>query len=77
MDKMTIFYSRQTGEVKEWGAGEQNESWFGDETDLSLVYGYIVVDYDNFIVKNFRDMKVVDGKLKLKEDVMKVPEKYL
>lgn len=77
MDKMTIFYSKETGAIKEWCTGEQDESWFGDETNLTLVYDYVVVDYDNFIIKNYMDLEVIDGELKLKENTKKIPEKYL
>ena len=76
MDKLTIFYNKRTGVVKELCSGEQDMDWFGDEKqDYELIFDYIIVDFDAFILENYMYMKVVDGKIKMeKQDV---PSKYL
>ena len=37
-------------------------SYFGDDKE-DYNYDYIVVDYDNFILKNFESFRVIDGVL--------------
>lgn len=75
-DKLTIFYNKRTGTIKELCGGEQSMSWFGDEEkDYELIFDYIVVPFDDYIIQNFMNMQVVDGEVKLiRQDV---PDKYL
>ena len=76
MDKLTVFYNKRTGSIKELCSGEQSFDWFGDEgQDYQLIYDLIVVDFDSFIFENYMNMKVVDRKLKLVE--REIPEEYL
>lgn len=74
--KLTIFYNKRTGSIKELCGGEQTMEWFGDEAqDYEQIYDYIVVEYDQFIIDNFVNMKVTDGKVKMIQN--EVPDKYL
>lgn len=75
-DKLTIFYNKRTGTIKELCGGEQDMNWFGDEAqDYELIFDFLVVDYDPFILQNYMNMEVVDGEIKMKE--IKVPDMYL
>lgn len=74
-DKLTVFYSKQTGNIKELCSGKQNMSWFGEEQEAySAVFDFLVIDNDPFIFENFQNMIVLDGNLKVEEK--QVPEKY-
>lgn len=76
MDKLTIFYNKRTGVVKELCSGEQDMDWFGDEKqDYELIFDYIIVDFDAFILENYMYMKVVDGAIKMEKQ--EVPSRYL
>jgi hypothetical protein len=75
-DKLTIFYNKRTGSIKELCGGEQDMGWFGDEQqDFEQIFDYIHVDFDNYIIENFINMEVVDGEVKLIQQ--EVPDKYL
>ena len=60
--KLTVFYSLNTGKVKCYCGGIQDMNYFGDDKE-DYNYDYIVVDYDNFIIRNFENFKVVDKTL--------------
>ena len=46
-DKLTLFYNRRTGDIKEYCTGEQDMSWFGDEKqDYEIIFDYLIIDYD-------------------------------
>lgn len=75
-DKLTIFYNKRTGAIKELCGGEQDMNWFGEEQqDYELIFDFLIIDYDPYILENYMNMKVVDGELKLKQQ--EVPDKYL
>lgn len=75
-DKLTVFYNKRTGSIKELCSGHQDMSWFGDEKeDYEKIFDYIVVDHDDYILQNFVNFNVVDGELKIKS--VNVPEKYM
>lgn len=75
-DKLTIFYNKRTGTIKELCGGEQDMNWFGEEAqDYELIFDYIVVDYDHFILENYMNMVVVDGAVKMREQ--EIPKEYL
>ena len=75
-DKLTIYFNKRTGTIKELCSGEQDMSWFGDERqDYGLIYDFIVVDNDRFIFENIQMFCVVDGQLKVQRP--NVPEQYL
>lgn len=75
--KMTIFYSKQTGEIKAACGGIQDMNFFGkNRIDYEIIYDFIVVEKDDYVLNNINKFKVVDGQIKLK----KAPEdlsKYL
>ena len=75
-DKLTIYFNKRTGTIKELCSGEQDMSWFGDEQqDYGLIYDFIVVDNDRFIFENIQTFCVVDGQLKVQRP--NIPEQYL
>ena len=74
--KLTIFYNKRTGAIKELCSGEQDMSWFGDEKeDYELIFDFIRVEFDDFILENYQNMYIEDGRVKIKES--EVPERYL
>ena len=75
-DKLTIYFNKRTGTIKELCSGTQDMSWFGDEEqDYELIYDFIVVDNDRFIFENIQMFYVVDGQLKIQSPT--IPEQYL
>lgn len=75
-DKLTIFYNKRTGSIKEMCSGIQSMDWFGDERqDYEMIYDFIVIDYDDYIMKNMEQFEIVDGEVKLKSEF--IPRKYL
>ena len=51
--KMTIFYSKRTGEIQTFCTGVQDMSLFSKNADdYSIIWDYVVVNYDNFVIKN-------------------------
>lgn len=70
MDKMTLFYSKNTGDIKAYTAGTTDMGYFGeDEIDIELIYDFIVVDLDNYIMDNTHQFKVEDKQVVLKQEV--------
>ena len=75
-EKMTLFYSKQTGEIKGYTSGISDLGYFGDdEIDMEIIYDFVVVDLDNYVLDNTSQFKIVDGEIKLKQSVDL--EKYL
>lgn len=67
MEKLTIFYNKRTGSIKEMCSGEQTMDWFGDEKeDYEQIFDFIIVDYDGYVMQNLHQFEVVDGAIKLK-----------
>lgn len=59
-NKMTIYYRKKTGEIKEFISGECDMSVFGaEQEDYELIWDYIVVDIDDY-VRNNRQLFNVD-----------------
>lgn len=68
-DKLTIFYNKRTGDIKEYCTGVQDMNWFGDEKqDYEIIFDYIVIDYDGYLMNNPHMFKIENGKVKLKEN---------
>ena len=66
-DKLTLFYNKRTGTIKELCTGEQDMSRFGDEQeDYEHIFGYIVIDYDAYVMNNSHQFEIIEGELKLK-----------
>lgn len=66
--KMTLFYSKQTKEIKCMATGIQDMSYFGDnEIDFTLIYDYIVVRMDEYVFNNPSLFIIKDDRPILKE----------
>lgn len=64
MEKLTLFYLKRTGKVKGFCTGEQSMEYFADEReDMELITDFIIIDYDEFIIKNYDYYKVIEGNL--------------
>lgn len=75
-DKLTLFYNKRTGEIKELCSGSQNMDWFGEEKqDYMLIFDFIVIDYDAYVLNNSHQFYISDENVKLKQD--SVLNKYL
>lgn len=67
MKKLTIFYNKRTGSIKELCSGEQSMDWFGEEKrDYEEIFDFIIVDYDEYIVQNLHQFEIRDNKVLLK-----------
>lgn len=67
---MTLFYSKRTGEIKAYTTGITDMGYFGeDEKDFTIIYDFIVVERDDYVLDNVGQFKIIDGKIKLKETV--------
>lgn len=63
-DKMTIYYRKKTGEIKEFMSGECDMSVFGvEQEDYELIWDYIHVEMDE-MVRNNRSQFSVDVETK-------------
>ena len=59
-DKMTIYYRKKTGKIKEFMSGECDMSVFGaEQEDYELIWDFIVVEIDDY-VRNNRQLFSVD-----------------
>ncbi|MDU6047118.1 hypothetical protein [Clostridium sp.] len=64
IEKITLFYLKRTGKVKCFCTGEQSMEYFADEKeDMALIMDFIVIDYDEFVIKNYDYYKVIEGNL--------------
>ncbi|MFR4997511.1 MAG: hypothetical protein ACLUDK_09875 [Clostridium paraputrificum] len=64
IEKITLFYLKRTGKVKCFCTGEQSMEYFADEKeDMELIMDFIIIDYDEFIIKNYDYYKVIEGNL--------------
>ena len=64
-NKVTLFYSLATGEIKLTAGGVQDMGYFGtDRADFN--YGYLVIDKDDYLLSNLNSFVVSNGKVKLK-----------
>ena len=69
--KMTVFYSKSNGAIKNVVSGIHDMSFYADEkNDLSIIWDYEVVDYDQFVIYNATQFVFDTGEqiLKLKND---------
>lgn len=66
--KMTIFYNRRLGSIQAIAGGIQDMSYFGDqEEDFKIIYDYIVVDNDEYVINNSSNFIVINNRLKFKD----------
>ncbi|SHH50200.1 hypothetical protein [Clostridium intestinale] len=67
---MTLYYSKRTGEITAFSTGIQDMSFFGDnKEDYEIIWDFIVLEKDTYVLENRDKFKVVDGAVKLKESV--------
>ena len=67
-NKMTIFYNKRLGSIQAIVGGTQNMSCFGEqEEDFKIIYDYIVVDKDEYVINNSSYFIVINNALKLKD----------
>lgn len=60
--ELTLFYSLETGKIKQYCTGVQTMDFFGeDKKDYN--YGVLVVENDLFITQNLDSFKVEDENL--------------
>lgn len=66
---MTLFYSKQSGDIKRYCTGMQDMNFFSsDKGDYELIYGFIVMDKDQRVLDNVSLFYVDNNKdLKLKQ----------
>ena len=66
---LTVYYNRRTGVIKELCGGEQDMAWYGEEQeDYELIFDYLVVEYDGYVLSNPHQFIVLDGELKLNSE---------
>lgn len=64
---MTIFYNKRLGTIQSIAGGTQDMSYFGEEEeDFKLIYDYIVVDNDEYVINNSNNFCVSERQLKFK-----------
>lgn len=69
-DKMTLFFSKRTKDIKAYTAGIIDFGYFGDdEEDMKVIYDLVVVDYDDYVIENVNQFRIEDKKVKLKDDI--------
>lgn len=66
--KMTVFYRKSTGDLTDIVTDEQTMDFYGTlKADYELIFNYIVVDYDEYVMRNPSLFSVIDGTIKLKD----------
>lgn len=69
-NKVTIYYSKRTGEIQTFCTGIQDMNFFGsNKEDYSIIWDFIVCDYIDTIIQNLNlfyvDIETKDIKQKL------------
>jgi hypothetical protein len=68
-NKMTIFYRKSTGDLTDISPGEQNFEFYGRLAgDYKLIYNFIVVDYDEYVMLNAEKFNIIDDQIKIKQN---------
>lgn len=81
--KMTIFYKLRNYEINAICMGEQDLTFYADLEleDAKLIYGYIIVDLDLYVLRNRRFFELVNEndelKLQMKEEYRDSLKKYI
>lgn len=71
--KMTLYYSKSSGDIKSFCTGIQDMSLFGsNKEDFSLIWDYIILDKDEFVLSNITQFKInLDTKqLEIKQETI-------
>ena len=81
--KMTVFYKLRTLEIDAICMGEQSLKFYADldEADSKLVYGFIIIDLDMYVLRNKRLFELVENNnklnLQMKEEYKESLKKYI
>jgi predicted subunit of tRNA(5-methylaminomethyl-2-thiouridylate) methyltransferase len=76
--KMTIYYFKSSGIIREISTGVQDMSTYGEhEQDYAQILDFVVVDLDMYIFDNSMNFIIVDGKPKLKSAPQVDLSKYM
>lgn len=81
--KMTIFYKKRNLDIDKISTGEQDLSTYArmDLEDAELVYGFIVVDYDDYAFNNIKNFDLVNTDsnmiLQMKQQYKEQLQKYI
>lgn len=52
-DKMTLYYSKRTGEIQTFCTGSQNMNLFStNKQDYELIWDFLVLDYNDKVLNN-------------------------
>lgn len=64
--KMTVFYNKRLGIVKNIVDGEQDMSFYGkEEKDYKKIYAFLVLNHNEFAHRNIDSLTVQKGNLVL------------
>lgn len=75
---LTLFYSKRTGEIKKFTTGITDliKAFGNDEgSELSLIYDTLVIDFDENILSNYKEYKIVNGEVVSKKTTVEQIEK--
>lgn len=78
--KMTVFYSKSNGAIKNIATGIHDMNFFADEKDdLSIIWSFVVVPYDKFVLYNANHFiyDINGSELKLKDNSELIKYKIL
>jgi hypothetical protein len=66
--KMTIFYRKSTGDLADICSDEQTMDFYGSlKADYELIFSFIIVDFDEYVMQNPRLFIIIDCAIKLKD----------
>ncbi|MFL1471502.1 hypothetical protein ACJOWX_16625 [Paraclostridium bifermentans] len=75
---LTLFYSKRTGDIKKFTTGITDliKAFGNDEgKELSLVYDTLVIEFEENIIKNYKEYKVLNGEVVSKKTTLENLEK--
>lgn len=82
--KMTIFYKLRNLGIDKIIGGEQDLTTYArlDLEDAQLIYNYIVLDYDDYVINNMKNFELIKAtdetiSVNLKEEYKTELQKYL
>lgn len=81
--KMTIFYKKRNLEIDKLCTGEQDLSTYArlDKEDAEMIFGYLVLDYDEQIFNNDKQFELIEEnneiKISMKEEYKEILQKYM
>lgn len=81
--KMTIFYKKRNLEIDKLCTGEQDLKTYArlDKEDAEMIFGYLVLDYDEQIFNNDKQFELIEEnneiKISMKEEYKEILQKYM